>query len=365
MELPVFNDNQPGCTYYYSPLGVYNLGVVNHAHDYGSGEIKEHMYAHVYHEGDGKKGANNVASLIMKTLLKIGILRENEMGGELSIVFDNCSGQNKNNTILKMLCYLVEMGYFKQVNFIFLIVGHTKNAADRLFNILKYTYRSSDIFTMPDLCKELDKSECVTVIPAVEGDFKDWDKFLNLYYSEFKKKVKHNHIFSSTHGECRDGNQMMTDLRRSDLPEHPVVKHKSFKQGFYGRSNYPANSKGLKSAIDNRVKDIKASRDEKLLPIPSPGMNIFKKVELYTKYRKVIPEQHWHEDLYSKPNAKIIQAVKKERNARKVFKKELNLEKKQVQNSLKAEKKTELQLSAERRTAIKEKVERIAFRHDV
>ena len=126
MELPVFNDNQPGCTYYYSPLGVYNLGVVNHAHDYGSGEIKEHMYAHVYHEGDGKKGANNVASLIMKTLLKIGILRENEMGGELSIVFDNCSGQNKNNTILKMLCYLVEMGYFKQVNFIFLIVGHTK-----------------------------------------------------------------------------------------------------------------------------------------------------------------------------------------------------------------------------------------------
>ena len=59
---------------------------------------------------------------------------------------------------------------------------------------------------MPDLCKELDKSECVTVIPAVEGDFKDWNKFLNLYYSEFKKKVKHNHIFSSTHRECRDGN---------------------------------------------------------------------------------------------------------------------------------------------------------------
>ena len=125
MELPVFNDNQPGCTYYYSPLGVYNLGVVNHD-DYGDGEFKEHMYAHVYHESDGKKGANNVASLIMKTFLKIGILRENEMGGELSIVFDNYSGQNKNNTILKMLCYLVEMGYFKRVNFIFLIVGHTK-----------------------------------------------------------------------------------------------------------------------------------------------------------------------------------------------------------------------------------------------
>ena len=94
-------------------------------------------------------------------------------------------------------------------------------------------------------------------------------------------------------------------------------------------------------------------------------MNIFKKVELYTKYRKVIPEQHWHEDLYSKPNAKIIQAVRKERNARNEFKKELNIEKKKVQNSLKAEKKTELQLGTERRTTLKEKVESITFGHDV
>jgi len=29
------------------------------------------------------------------------------------------------------------MNYFKEVNFTFLIVGHTKNAADRLFNSLK------------------------------------------------------------------------------------------------------------------------------------------------------------------------------------------------------------------------------------
>ena len=85
--------------------------------------------------------------------------------------------------------------------------------------------------------------------------------------------------------------------------------------------------------------DINASRDEKLLAIPSSGMNIFKIVELYTKYRKVIPKQHWHEDLYSKPDEKIIQAVRKERNTRKEFKKELNIEKKKVQNSLKAEKK--------------------------
>ena len=32
MELPVYNKEQPGCTYYYSPLSIYNLGVVNHAY---------------------------------------------------------------------------------------------------------------------------------------------------------------------------------------------------------------------------------------------------------------------------------------------------------------------------------------------
>jgi len=46
-------------------LTVFNLGVVNHAHTYNDGCVSEHMHAHLYHEGLGKKGANNVASLIV------------------------------------------------------------------------------------------------------------------------------------------------------------------------------------------------------------------------------------------------------------------------------------------------------------
>ena len=44
MELPIFNKEQPGVTYYYSPLSIYNLGIVDHAHDYGGGDIKEHLH---------------------------------------------------------------------------------------------------------------------------------------------------------------------------------------------------------------------------------------------------------------------------------------------------------------------------------
>ena len=66
MELAIFNKEQLGVTYYYSPLSIYNLGVVNHAHVYDNGRVTEHLHAHVYHKGVGKKGANNVASLIVK-----------------------------------------------------------------------------------------------------------------------------------------------------------------------------------------------------------------------------------------------------------------------------------------------------------
>ncbi len=60
MELPVYNKEQPGCTYYFSPMSIYNLGVVDHAHVYNDGEVSEHLNCHVYTKGIGKKGANNV-----------------------------------------------------------------------------------------------------------------------------------------------------------------------------------------------------------------------------------------------------------------------------------------------------------------
>jgi hypothetical protein len=49
MELPVYNKEQPGITYYYSPLSVYNLGIVDHAHRYNNGRVSEHLHCHVYH----------------------------------------------------------------------------------------------------------------------------------------------------------------------------------------------------------------------------------------------------------------------------------------------------------------------------
>jgi len=81
------------------------------------------------------------------------------------------------------------LGYFKKVNFIFLIVDHIKNVANRLFNVLKMKYREHNIYTKPNLLKILNHLEKVTVIPSKEKDFYDQDVFLNLFYQNQSIKL--------------------------------------------------------------------------------------------------------------------------------------------------------------------------------
>ncbi len=127
MDIPFFGSSQPGDTYYYTPMSVYNLGVVNTAHIHHSNhEPIDHMHCHVYSKGVAGKGSNNVASLIIKTLDGLNLLRKDDCVGSSTLLLDNCSGQNKNNTVLKLVPFLSEMEYFKQGCFVFMVVGHTK-----------------------------------------------------------------------------------------------------------------------------------------------------------------------------------------------------------------------------------------------
>eukprot|EP00956_Cyclotella_meneghiniana_P014584 scaffold21901_cov59-Cyclotella_meneghiniana.AAC.1 len=344
MELPVFNYEQPGCSYYYTPLGIYNLGMVDQAYNgvNGDEEPHDHMHAHVYHEGVGKKGANNVCSLIVKTLRLKNLLRENESGGELNVVFDNCSGQNKNNAVLKLMVWLTEMGYFKQVNFVFLVVGHTKNAADRIFNLLKLKYRKCNIYTMPQLVETLNESEHVTIHETQPSDFHDWETYLNHFYPNYSKsgeggRIKQNQIFSCEYQSNRSGNKLNAHLKQSDLAEDDVVLHNTVKQGFMGRSNFPAGSKGFRDAVDARPAIMKDALSNELKQIECNGINIFKQVEMATKYKKIIPVEDRVDILYETPCAEVMNAVKKEKEMRKSSRQQIDAEKRKVSKKLKME----------------------------
>jgi hypothetical protein len=141
MEMPFFGKDQPGETYYYTPKTINLFGIVN------CNEEKEILHAYAHSEEEGGKGGNNVASLIMKHLKDRGFL-DGKKQNQLNIIMDNCPGQNKKNFVLRLAPYLQEKGYFNDVNFIFLIVGHTKNVANHLFNTLKRLYRVHNMFSM-------------------------------------------------------------------------------------------------------------------------------------------------------------------------------------------------------------------------
>ncbi len=49
---------------------------------------------------------------------------------------------------------------------------------------------------MQELIDALSVSENVTVHPASESHFLDWDGYLNQFYSSMTGKIKKNHIFS-------------------------------------------------------------------------------------------------------------------------------------------------------------------------
>ena len=113
LDLPHLGGEQPGDTYYFSPVWLYCLGIVDVTED--------QLYAYLYDEASAKKGANNVASILLYHVIMfiVGNFKYSEEIKELNVIMDNCGGQNKNGTVIKMTAYFVERGWFKSVNLIF------------------------------------------------------------------------------------------------------------------------------------------------------------------------------------------------------------------------------------------------------
>ncbi len=50
-----------------------------------------------------------------------------------------------------------------------------------------------------------------------------------------------------------------------------------------------------------------------LKPIIAPGINTYKFVESYAKYRPVVPEDYWEDQLYVKPADEILKKFKEKK----------------------------------------------------
>ena len=287
MGLPWFGGQQPGKVFFYSPVNVYCLGCVDQ-----NDSDKSHLIAHLYTEANGGKGSNNVASLLFKTLNQKGVLKEGEKAGEINICMDNCGGQNKNRMVLRMALFLVEMGYAKTVRFIFYIKGHTKNEADRLFNLLKRLFHKSNVYTF-DCILEVLAGEQKSVWPVKEGEFEDWDKFLDTYYTRFPGgETRKNHIFEvsadrpTTIRVCAADGEVWKDIE---------MKKKSDKR--------------------SQMERVAAMRTHLRSAIPFPGLRDIKKVEMQ-KYKKLVDPKYQSNKLYDPPSPEAMAKFKVEKAAK-------------------------------------------------
>jgi hypothetical protein len=277
------------------------------------------LTAYIYHEGEGKKGGNNVASLILKHLIDKGWTgnRHNKYAEELNIIMDNCAGQNKNRIVLRLAALLVELRWYGQVNLIFLVAGHTKNAADRLFNLLKKEYRKSNIYNMEQLMEKLNEHRLVKAIKVDQRDFYDIDAFLDSIY---------------------------TSIPSGAIKQYQYFVSMWMKPGWLqGQSSSPLLGKGIifdlrhlrKKQEDRKeiINAFKLNPFKNLRHLSPPGIRPIKQVEMFKKWRRFVPDEHMA-DLYKEPDKA---AVKKVSDDQKESRSKRAVEKKAITNTPKTD----------------------------
>lgn len=123
--------------FYLRQLWVFNLGIKN----LQTG--KSHFY--LYHEGQDKKGPNEICSLLNEYITK----NIPQNCKELHIFSDNCPGQNKNNTVVRFLMTLVATGRFEKIFQYFPVCGHSFLPCDRDFGVIKRKLKRIDHIYTP------------------------------------------------------------------------------------------------------------------------------------------------------------------------------------------------------------------------
>lgn len=295
MGVPSFGYEQPGETYYYSPMNAYCFGVVD-----CTVTLEDHLHAYIYMEDQAKKGGNNVASLLWLHLQSQRYTATEEPFKELTFIFDNCGGQNKNNMVLRMLFFIVKMGVAKVARASFLVRGHTKNDCDRLFNLMKKDIRKTNVYTPKQLLQSI-KHKQVTAVPVDSSVFKDWDALEDKHIRKAAGLINTNHMFE-VNIDVDNGNSMT--FREAHGYKDTVVK--------MVKKEFVSSDKAFWLSLTNTLTTLKPT-----------GIQDIKWKELHDKWKPLVPEEYWKSwkyyatDLSQKQRENIKSNTAKSKAARK------------------------------------------------
>ena len=152
------------------------------------------------------------------------------------------------------------------------------------------------------------------------NDFLEYDSLFKKLFRDLAGQIKKNHIFSCS----VEDTELRLNLCESCMIEHGNSTHKVWRKAFM---------------IDN-VEGVRQYSYTNLTVMKCIGLNPYKMVEMWKNYRPNIPVEFQNNELYAKPDKKVLAMVKDEKSYRL-----------EVRAKLKAEK----------AASMKEIVERIAF----
>ena len=268
VSVPNFAGEQPGDTYYYSPCNAFVFGIADCT-------IRPTpLTAHIALEDMGKKGGNNVASMLWAQLEREGLVPTEEQlpnhkpMKELNLFFDNCGGQNKNRMVFRLLVLLVKRKVAVRASAIFLVRGHTKNDCDRIFNLMKREYRNSNTYTPKQMYLALNQAPQVVALPV--ASFQDWDTLQDKFMKRLKAGTTNvNHCF--TVDSERDSNKIWL------------------------REYHGADEETSQTLVKPMYLQDEAWWKEAPAEIEAVGLQYIKWQELHKFWRKFVPEEH-HKD---------------------------------------------------------------------
>ena len=164
LPLPFVRNNK---AYYSRSIWLYSSGIVEK--NYAG---KETTYFYNWTEWDGKKGSNEVTSILYTHLLKIiGTYKK------IFLYCDNCGGQNKNIILFSMLLFLSSK--FKvYIKILYPVRGHSFLPSDRSFGRVEQKRKNIDmIMTVSEYTKLFQRVGEVN-IAGENFFFSDWKIFI-------------------------------------------------------------------------------------------------------------------------------------------------------------------------------------------
>lgn len=237
---------------------------------------------YLYHEGEAYKGPNEVCSFLLMYLENIKKVEPNIK--EVRLFCDNCSGQNKNNVVIRFCQALVDTGMFKKVEIFYPIRGHSFLDNDRDFGVFKRKLAKVDrIYSIREYMELIVKSGKKFKVTLITHEdiihFKEWHhkyykKNLNSIESaslprsekiSFKVSQFHHYIFEKGHVTCsREINSLVLHCFSLLLPNSDL-----------NNVQFPTNSYTKKIPISSaKIADIKKSASY----VPDGAQGFYKKI---------------------------------------------------------------------------------------